>query len=83
MPLAEDIWDRTMKIVRTSVLVFKVYYPAWLRGKYRAIWDFRHTERMLFGIRLPSPEPQFYGPGMEIGAYTGWGRPNILKFLMS
>ena len=79
MPLAEDIWDRIMKMVR----IFKVYYPAWLRGKYRAIWDFRHTERILFGIRLPSPEPQFYGPGMEIGAYTGLGRPKILKFLMS
>ena len=77
MPLAEDIWDRIMKMVR----IFKAYYPAWLRGKYHAIWDFRHTERMLFGIRLPSPEPQFYGPGMEIGAYTGWGRPKILKFL--
>ena len=66
--------------------IFKIYYPAWLRAKYNAIWEFRHTERVLFGIRLPSPAPQFYGPGMEIGEYTRDardGRPKILKFLMS
>ena len=82
MPLAEDIWERIMKMVR----IFKIYYPAWLRAKYNAIWEFRHTERVLFGIRLPSPAPQFYGPGMEIGEYTRDardGRPKILKFLMS
>ena len=79
MPLAEDIWERIMKIVR----IVKSLYPSWLRRKYSAIWDFRDTERILFGIRLPLPEPEFYGPGMEIGAYTGLGRPKILKFLMS
>jgi len=83
MPLAEDIWERIMKMVR----VFKRYYPAWLRAKYNIIWEFRYTERVVFGTRLPSPEPQFYGPGMEIGEYSRRdardGRPKILKFLMS
>jgi len=83
MPLAEDIWLHIMKMVRA----FKIYYPAWLRAKYHAIWEFRHMERVLFGTRLPSPEPQFYGPGMGIGEYSRRdprdGRPQIRRALMS
>ena len=76
MPLGEDIWLHIMKMVR----VVKVLYPSWIRGVYYAIWDYRHHEQMLFGIRH---QPRLYGPGTEIGAYAGRGRPRILRFLMS
>ena len=72
MPLGEDIWLHIMKMVRTV----KVLWTAWIRRVYYDIWDWNGN----WSIR---PQPRFYGPGMEIGAYTGRGRSWILRFLTS